>query len=123
MLVLSLAIGLVPLDPERVVALRRVADVVFKRPVRLEEAIHVDGEITGLAPIDERTGLVEFAWRIRNGEGGLVCRAAVQVVWRAGAPAAHGVAAARGDGRADGQAWHEPITGGARAGEFTPLPL
>ena len=32
--VLSLAGGLVPFDPERVVALRRVGDVVFKRPVQ-----------------------------------------------------------------------------------------
>ena len=37
MLVLSLAVGLVPLDPARVLALRRVSDVVFKRPVRLDE--------------------------------------------------------------------------------------
>ena len=50
MLVLSLAVGLVPLDPERVLALRRVRDVVFKRPVRLDESISVSGEITSLRP-------------------------------------------------------------------------
>jgi 3-hydroxybutyryl-CoA dehydratase len=32
MLVLSYAVGLVPLDPDRVVALRRVREAVFKRP-------------------------------------------------------------------------------------------
>ena len=32
LLVLSYAAGLVPLDPERVVALRRVGDAVFKQP-------------------------------------------------------------------------------------------
>jgi 3-hydroxybutyryl-CoA dehydratase len=122
MLVLSLAVGLVPLDPERVIALRRIADVVFKRPVRLEEAIRVSGEITGLHPIDEHTGLVDFTWKIRNQDGALVCRAAVQVVWRADAPAAHGHDGGAGGGRAE-QSWHEPIAGGARAGEFTPLPL
>jgi 3-hydroxybutyryl-CoA dehydratase len=127
MLVLSLAVGLVPLDPERVIALRRIADVVFKRPVRLEETIRVSGEITGLHPIDassaegEHTGLVDFTWKIRNQDGALVCRAAVQVVWRADAAARdHGEGA--GGGRAE-QSWHEPVTGGARAGEFTPLPL
>src|SRR3954467_6595109 len=34
MLVLSYAVGLVPFDPDRVIALRRIGDVVFKRPVR-----------------------------------------------------------------------------------------
>src|ERR671938_598898 len=33
MLLISCAIGLVPLDPERAVALRRLSEVVFKRPV------------------------------------------------------------------------------------------
>src|ERR671927_1519986 len=43
MLVLSYAAGLVPFDPERVVALRRVGDAVFKAPVRLGDTIHVEG--------------------------------------------------------------------------------
>ena len=33
MLVVSYAVGLVPFDPERVMALRRVRDAVFRRPV------------------------------------------------------------------------------------------
>jgi 3-hydroxybutyryl-CoA dehydratase len=89
MLVLSLAVGLVPLDPERVLALRRVGDVVFKRPVRLDDVIWVAGELTALRPIDDATGLVDFAWQVRgtaDGVGGqddaLVARANVQVVWR-----------------------------------------
>jgi 3-hydroxybutyryl-CoA dehydratase len=82
MLVLSLAVGLVPLDPARVLALRRVSDVVFKRPVRLDDSISVGGEITALRPIDERSGLVDFSWRINNQDGELVARAVVQVLWR-----------------------------------------
>jgi 3-hydroxybutyryl-CoA dehydratase len=105
MLVLSLAVGLVPLDPERVLALRRVSDVVFKRPVRLEEVIGVSGEITALRPIDEHSGLVDFTWQIRNQDDQLVVRAGVQVLWRS-----------------EG-AWHEPIVGDAAPGEFAPLPL
>ena len=81
MLILSLAVGLVPLDPERVLALRRVSDVVFKRPVRLHETIFVAGELTALRPIDERSGLVDFAWQVRNQDDALVVRASVQVLW------------------------------------------
>ncbi len=107
MLVLSLAVGLVPLDPERVLALRRVSDVVFKRPVRLDDTISVSGEIAALRPIDaaspegETSGLVDFAWQIRNQDGALVCRANVQVLWRG-----------------EGAHW-----AGAAVDEFVPLPL
>jgi 3-hydroxybutyryl-CoA dehydratase len=139
MLVLSLAVGLVPLDPHRVLALRRVSDVVFKRPVRLDETITVSGEIAALRPIDsvspegETSGLVDFAWQIRNQDGALVCRASVQVVWRgdgAARPAGADESAlgARASGRViarkdRSQPWHEPITGDAAPGEFVPLPL
>jgi acyl dehydratase len=82
MLVLSLAVGLVPLDPERVLALRRVGEVVFKRPVRLDDVVWVAGELTALRPIDETSGLVDFAWQVRNQDDALVARANVQVVWR-----------------------------------------
>jgi 3-hydroxybutyryl-CoA dehydratase len=86
MLILSLAVGLVPLDPERVLALRRVSDVVFKRPVRLNETIFVAGELTALRPIDQRSGLVDFNWQIRNQDDALVVRAGVQVLWRRDSP-------------------------------------
>jgi len=82
MLVLSLAVGLVPLDPQRVLALRRVSDVVFKRPVLLGQTIFVAGEIGALRPIDEHSGLVDFNWQIRNHHDALVVRAGVQVLWR-----------------------------------------
>jgi acyl dehydratase len=86
MLLLSFAVGLVPLDPERVVALRRVSDVVFKRPVRLGETIRVHGAISGLRAIDERTGLVTWSWRIVNQDDRLACRATVDVLWRRDVP-------------------------------------
>lgn len=108
MLVLSLAVGLVPLDPERVLALRRVSDVVFKRPVRLNETVSVAGELTALRAIDEGAGLVDFSWQIRNQDDALVARANVQVLWRRSA---------------DPASWHEPIVGGVPPGEFAPLPL
>jgi 3-hydroxybutyryl-CoA dehydratase len=113
MLVLSLAVGLVPLDPERVLALRRVSDGVFKRPVRLNDVISVAGKITGLRPIDERGGLVDFSWQVRNQDRALVCRANVQVLWRR-------------DARAepiDETFWHEAVTAGSSPDAFIPLPL
>jgi acyl dehydratase len=82
LLVLSYAVGLVPFDPDRVLALRRVSDAVFKRPVRLGETIHVAGEVTGLADVSDDAGLVALTWRILNQDDRLVCRARVEVLWR-----------------------------------------
>jgi 3-hydroxybutyryl-CoA dehydratase len=82
MLVVSFAVGLVPFDPDRVVALRRIADVVFKRPVRLGDTIHVAGNVAELRELDDATGLVAFAWKIVNQEGRTACRARVEVLWR-----------------------------------------
>lgn len=84
MLVVSLAVGSVPFDPRRVVALRRVSDLVFKRPVRLGDPIRVEGAIAELRPVDESTGLVSWRWRIVGGRGELVCRATVEALWRRG---------------------------------------
>ena len=113
MLTLSLAAGLVPLDPELVMALRRISDVVFKRPVRLNESILVAGEIAALTPLDEHTGLVSLNWAIRNQEDALVCRARVEVLWRR-------TAAASGEAPTF---WHDPIATGAGPGEFVPVPM
>ena len=82
MLVLSYAVGLMPFEPERVVALRRVSDAAFKRPVRIGDTIHVDSELTDKRELDPEHGLVTCRWRILNGSGTLVARATVEVVWR-----------------------------------------
>ncbi len=82
MLVVSLAVGLVQLDPDRVVALRRIGDVVFKRPVRLGDTIHVEGRLDALREVDPGTGLASWQWRVVNQRGRLVCRATVDVLWR-----------------------------------------
>lgn len=82
MLVLSYAVGLVDFDPERVVALRRVADAVFKRPVVLGETIRVESEVESVAPLGDGHSLVTCRWRVVNQDGRLVARATVEVVWR-----------------------------------------
>lgn len=85
MFVVSLAAGLVPFDPSRVVALRSLKDVTFKRAVRFGDAIRVEGKVEGLRPAGEEAGLVTLGWRVVNGAGELCCRARVDVLWRAGA--------------------------------------
>jgi 3-hydroxybutyryl-CoA dehydratase len=87
MLVMSYAVGLVPLDPERVLALRRVRDVVFKRPVALGDTIHVEGTVDDLTPIGDDTGLVACTWHVKNQRARLVARAGVEVLWRRGGTA------------------------------------
>jgi 3-hydroxybutyryl-CoA dehydratase len=82
MLVVSYAVGLVPLDPERVVALRRISDVVFKHPAYIGDTIHVDGRIESLKPVDDQHGLVEALWKIVTQRGRTVARARVEMLWR-----------------------------------------
>ncbi len=79
MLVFSYALGLVALDPERIVALRRFEDVVFKRPVRIGDTIHVEAKL--LRP-DEGRGLEAWEWRVLNQHDELVIRAKVEAVVR-----------------------------------------
>ncbi len=84
MLVLSYALGLVPIDPERVVALRGIDGVAFKRPVRIGDTIHVEGRLEQAKPIADDLGLVTFLWKVVNQEGELTVRARITVLWRRG---------------------------------------
>ena len=102
MLVIALASGLVPFDPGRVVALRRVSDATFKRPVRFGDTLRVEGRIAEVAPASDEAGLVTFAWNVVNQDGRTVCRARVEVLWKR-----------------DELAEVEP----ERNGEFVPIPL
>ena len=80
--VVSFAAGLVPFDPDRVLALRRVADATFKRPVRLGDTLHVKGKVAELSRMSDDAGLVTFTWSVLNQDERLVCRARVEVLWR-----------------------------------------
>jgi 3-hydroxybutyryl-CoA dehydratase len=82
MMVLAYAVGLVGFDPERVVALRGLDDVVFKRPVRIGDTIHVEGRVEGFRPLEDELALCDLAWRIVNQDGATVARAKVTAVWR-----------------------------------------
>ena len=82
LLVLSFAVGLLPLDPDRIVALRRVSDAVFKQPVKIGDTVRVDGKITALTELDAAHGLVEATLRILNQDDRLVARLRAELVWR-----------------------------------------
>jgi acyl dehydratase len=99
LLVLSCAAGLVPFDPDRVVALRRVRSVTFKRPVRLGATIHVDGRIADVSPAGDETGLVAVDLDVLDERDRTVVRGQVEVLWRRGEHAADATAAERGDAR------------------------
>jgi 3-hydroxybutyryl-CoA dehydratase len=92
LLLLACAIGLLPLDPDRVVALRRIRDAVFKAPARLGDTIRVRATITALRPLNARLGIVSFLWEIVNEHDRLLIRADVDVLWRRDPPGANGAA-------------------------------
>jgi len=82
MLVLSYASGLVPVDPERVAALRALRDVVFKSPAYPGDTIRVEGKVDRCSPLDEEVGLVTMLWKVVNQHGRTVARARAEVLWR-----------------------------------------
>lgn len=84
LLVLSCAVGSLPLDPERVLALRRLREVVFKRPLLVDDEIVVRCRVSELRAIDEGAGLVSCEWRIVGGDRKLRARATVEILWRRG---------------------------------------
>ena len=82
MMVMSYAIGLVPLDPERVVALRRVSDVVFKHPVYIGDTIRVEGRIESVMQVDGDHGLIESMWKVITQRERTALRARVEILSR-----------------------------------------
>lgn len=81
MLIISLALGLMPLDPERIVALRRIREAVFKAPVGLGEEIAAHARIERLDRVDEQTGVAALRVDIVNQAGRAVVRAQLEVLW------------------------------------------
>jgi 3-hydroxybutyryl-CoA dehydratase len=81
MLVVSYAFGLLPLDPERVLALRALREVVFKRPVRIGETIAARGEVVAIKPLGE-LALATIALRIVDSAERTAVRLRVDIVIR-----------------------------------------
>ena len=82
LLVQAFAVGLMQFDPERVVALRRVGDAVFKLPVKIGDSVHVESQVVATREVDDDTELVEQRWRVVNQDGRMVLRMNVEVVCR-----------------------------------------
>jgi len=81
-LVISYALGLVPIDPERLIALRSLRDVKFKQPVRIGDTIHVEGRLGACVPVSDTAGLVELTARVHNDRGQLAARMMIDVLWK-----------------------------------------
>lgn len=83
LLVLSFTFGLVELDRERVIALRRLQDVVFKRPTHIGETIRVHALVESVRRIRADIALLGLGWRVVNSGEKTVLRAQVEVLYRA----------------------------------------
>jgi acyl dehydratase len=81
MLLLSYAVGLVPLNPDYTMALRRVSQAVFKRPGRLGETMVVEGRVTDLKRATDEYGLVELTWELLGDGDAVLVRAKVEILW------------------------------------------
>ena len=79
MLLLSYSIGLVP--NERIVALRRLKNVVFKKPVFFGDTIRVIATIADLRPMGDEVGLVTGRWRILNQREETVFKLEIEALW------------------------------------------
>jgi 3-hydroxybutyryl-CoA dehydratase len=82
LLVLSFAVGLLGFDPDRVVALRRVRDAVFKQPVKIGDVIRGDCETTGARRVDGEHELVDVRLRVLNQDDRLVALVSLELLCR-----------------------------------------
>ena len=81
LLVVSYTLGLLPLDGDCVVALRRIREVVFKRPVFLGDSVHAKGRIVDLR-VTGPFGSVICQVDSCNQKGETVMRGTFEMLWR-----------------------------------------
>jgi acyl dehydratase len=80
-LVMSYALGLLPLHSRQIVALRAVRDTVFKHHVSIGDTIYVVGEVTGARPLRRDLGCVTVSLAVRLRSGPLACRFLLETLW------------------------------------------
>lgn len=81
-LTLAYSLGLMSFDCPQIIALRRIADVVFTRPVKAGDTLSVSGRVAALTPIDAGAGMVTVVLLTKNQQGQTACRARIQLTWR-----------------------------------------
>lgn len=68
-LVMSMATGMVPADPEKVEALYGIDKMRFLRPVFIGDTVHIEMEVIGLKERADGSGVVDFQQNIVNQNG------------------------------------------------------
>jgi acyl dehydratase len=81
-LILSYALGSMPMQPERVLAVRKIRDVVFKRATHLGDTIHSSVAIQRLRDVAPDYGLVGLGLQTRDQQERIVMRGRFEVLWR-----------------------------------------
>lgn len=80
LLVLSIATGLIRLDPEMVLAFYGMDRVRFTAPTFIGDTIQVVSEVAGLTDRGERGGLVDFAVNVQKVSGETVLAATMKIL-------------------------------------------
>lgn len=82
LLVLSMATGMVPADPEKVQALYGLDRVRFLRPVFIGDTIHIEMEVAETRPREDGSGVVSFRQTMINQRGEPVMANIYQLLMR-----------------------------------------
>jgi acyl dehydratase len=80
MLAVCFAVGLVPND--YIMALRRIRNIVFKKPLFFGDTIHVEGRADRIVELSDEVGLVSGRWRIVNQRDEAVVVLEIDALWR-----------------------------------------
>ena len=71
-LVMSMATGIVPADPEKVEALYGIDKMRFVRPVFIGDTVHIEMEVTGIKERTDNSGVIDFDFTVVNHRGEVV---------------------------------------------------
>lgn len=82
MLVLACAVGLLPADPDNVLALRELREIRFGAAVEPGARLHVEARIDALTPLTDDTALVRSAVAAVTETGARAVTAEIEALWR-----------------------------------------
>ncbi|MBJ7519772.1 MAG: hypothetical protein JHC84_08760 [Solirubrobacteraceae bacterium] len=81
MLLVSYALGLLPLHDSPAIVLRSFKDITFKRPGRIGMTIHAVARVGGLRALSDDAGLVDTRLDLLDETDALIARGAAAIVW------------------------------------------